>query len=85
MSDALLKKLPDNILIQTLEFDSFKRETEHFAQRLMKIGKVKEFTTFPGAVHGLGGLPEDNWVKKAYEANYPLWIECYLRRDSPKK
>ena len=57
MSDDLLKKLPDNILFQTLEFDSFKRETEHFAQRLMKIGKVKEFTTFPGAVHGLGGLP----------------------------
>ena len=61
MSDKDLKNFP-NAVIQTVEFDSFIRETGIFANRLKSVGRLKEYTVLPGAVHGLGGNTDDDWV-----------------------
>ena len=84
MSDKLLKNFP-GVVIQTVEFDAFMRETKKFADRLRKFNLLKEFTILPGAIHGLGGSVKGDWVKEEYNAYYPMWIECYLRRDDGVK
>jgi len=84
MSDDLLKKFPD-AFVTSLEFDSFLRETNKFVDRLKKVGHLKEYTIFPGVVHGLGGSSDDDWVSKEHSKVYPVWIECYLRRNNGSK
>ena len=84
ISDELLQHYPP-VVIQSVEFDAFSRETKKFANRLRKFNLLKEFTILPGAVHGLGGSVKGDWVYDEYNSYYPLWIECYLRRDNGVK
>ena len=82
MSETLLKKFPRTVMAST-EFDTFKTETDKFAQRLQKAGRLDEYVVYPGSVHSFIGLDRNtHYVWQDVLKNYKKWVDCYLRNKA---
>lgn len=80
MSDALLKKFPRTI-VASVEFDTFKHETDKFVDRLKKAGTLDEYVVYPGSVHSFIGIDHNtHYVWLDLEKNFKKWVDCYLRK-----
>lgn len=78
MSDELLKKFPRTVMFSS-EFDYFRTESDKFASRLFKAGRLDEYVVYPGSVHSFMGLDDNHIVKLDIAWNFKKWINCYLR------
>ena len=61
------------------EYDYFRTETDKFANRLKKAGRLDEYIIYPGSVHSFLGFDKDHVINRDHEWNFRKWVECYLK------